>query len=97
MLRLIGYVILTVIVLSILRAVIGIVGKMFSSYALGDKSSPNRSGRPRSSQVPSGGVLHKDPSCGTYISESLALKHSSGGETLYFCSEDCRRKYLTGA
>jgi len=40
-----------------------------------------------------GGDLVQDPYCLTYIPEKDAYKVSSGGETLYFCSETCFKNY----
>jgi len=40
-----------------------------------------------------GGVLHKDPVCGTYVSSDSGVALSAGGQTLYFCSAECRDKY----
>jgi len=36
------------------------------------------------------GHLVKDPVCGTYIPETTALRAAN----LFFCSEECRGKYL---
>ena len=38
--------------------------------------------------------LVRDPVCGMHIAEGLALSVQQGGETLYFCSAECRDKYL---
>lgn len=35
----------------------------------------------------------KDPVCGTYVDQGLALPLHSGEETLFFCSEECREAY----
>jgi YHS domain-containing protein len=43
--------------------------------------------------VPSGGELKKDPVCGTYVSATAGLSAKVGGEMVYFCSDDCRRRY----
>jgi YHS domain-containing protein len=40
-----------------------------------------------------GGVLMKDPVCGTYVAASTGITRKAHGETLYFCSEECRNKY----
>ena len=40
-----------------------------------------------------GGTLKKDPVCGTYVAASTGITRQSHGETLYFCSEECRDKY----
>lgn len=37
--------------------------------------------------------MKKDPICGTYIPENQALKYKDGGETYYFCSEECKSKF----
>jgi len=38
--------------------------------------------------------LVRDPVCGMHIVPSLALALKQGGETLHFCSTECRDKYL---
>lgn len=40
--------------------------------------------------------LVKDPVCGTYVVREKALTASAGGETIWFCSEDCRQRWLDG-
>ena len=40
--------------------------------------------------------LVRDPVCGIHLSEALALPLQQGRETIYFCSADCRQKYLEG-
>jgi YHS domain-containing protein len=37
--------------------------------------------------------MKKDPICGTYIPENQAIKYKAGGETHYFCSEECQKKF----
>ncbi len=42
----------------------------------------------------------KDPVCGMYMDSRLAVRLENRNETLYFCSENCKTKYLdvsTGA
>ena len=43
--------------------------------------------------VPAGGELKKDPVCGTYVSAAASLSEKVGGEMVYFCSDDCRKRY----
>ena len=38
--------------------------------------------------------LQRDPVCGTFVSPSTALAHSTGASTVYFCSDRCRDEYL---
>ena len=37
--------------------------------------------------------LVRDPNCGTFVSPSRAPAMRTGSETLYFCSEKCRREW----
>jgi YHS domain-containing protein len=42
------------------------------------------------------GVLVQDPVCGTFVDRSRALAATDRtGQTLYFCSEACRRKVVS--
>ena len=47
--------------------------------------------------VPSDAVSRKlvrDPVCGMHLAEGLAIAERSGGEPVYFCSEECRNKFI---
>ncbi len=37
--------------------------------------------------------LVRDPNCGTFVSPARASVIRTAGETLYFCSENCRREW----
>lgn len=93
MLRFLGLLLAFIFVVPILRMVLGAVGRIFTNFALGSKpQSPQRAPGSRP-PAPSGGTLHKDPVCGTYVSDSVAVKLNAGGETHYFCSPACRDKF----
>jgi YHS domain-containing protein len=40
------------------------------------------------------GRAHKDPQCGTYVAEELAIKASVAGKSYYFCSPECRDRFF---
>ena len=47
--------------------------------------------------VPSDAVSRKlvrDPVCGIHVAEGLAIAERSGGAPVYFCSEECRNKFI---
>ncbi len=47
-------------------------------------------------EAPGGGPsaeLKKDPVCGTYVAAGASVTSVVGGQTMYFCSEECRSKY----
>ena len=41
--------------------------------------------------------MAKDPICGISVDEATALHAERDGETFYFCSEHCQKKFLTQA
>lgn len=90
MLRALAYLIASVLVISVVRSVIGIILKGFSD--LFNPAPPSQKG-PRPPSVPAGGELKKDPVCGTFISTATAIQKRVGGETYYFCSAECRDKF----
>jgi YHS domain-containing protein len=68
-----------------------LVGKMVSGNSAGPQSHVD---------VPSSAVnqkLVRDPVCGMHVAEGLALRLPQGGETVHFCSAECRDKYLNGS
>ncbi len=54
----------------------------------GDRSGSSSNPSPRT-----GGDLHKDPVCGTYVSESTAYRRQTGRDTFFYCSEACKEKH----
>ena len=91
MFRVIFYLLITIVLISVLRGVIGIIAKGF-----GELISPRTDAAPQASgkQVPLTGELKKDPACGTYIAAATSIQEKVGGETVYFCSKQCRDKYV---
>ena len=94
MFRAILYLIASVLIISLLRSVIGVILKGFSDLFHPADSAERQPG-PRP-VVPSGGELKKDPVCGTFISASTAIQKKVRGETYYFCSAACRDQFKSG-
>ena len=90
MLRAIAYLIASVLVISVVRSIIGIVLKGFAD--LFHPAAPPQKG-PRAPVVAAGGELKRDPVCGTFISTATAIQKRVGGEAYYFCSAECRDKF----
>ena len=51
---------------------------------------PSDSRRP---PVVASAELKKDPVCGTYVSPGACVTGTVNGETIYFCSPECRDRY----
>src|SRR5579884_1259655 len=94
MFRAVLYLLIVIFLISIVRAFVGIIMKGLSDMTGSSRqqSTPNRSGEP--ARVPLSGELKKDPVCGTYTSMATSVKQVVGGQTFYFCSAQCRDKYV---
>src|SRR5579871_2466660 len=92
MFRVILWLIGIVVMISVLRGIVGIILK-----GIGDLLNPpprQQAHERQANQVPLSGELKKDPACGTYIAAATSLKETVEGETFYFCSKQCRDKYV---
>ena len=74
------------LILSIAKSFLRGIGAAFRPVP---RSSP-RSGPP---PVQVGGELKKDPVCGTYVSTASSITRVVNGQPVYFCSEECSRKF----
>jgi YHS domain-containing protein len=57
--------------------------------------SATRSEKPND-MVPVDDVMVKDPFCQTYIPKRDGIRQTIDGKTVFFCSTQCRDKYLDG-
>jgi len=55
----------------------------------------SKANQPKSSPTASSNEMVKDPVCGMYMDARLAIRLESKREDFYFCSEDCKKKYLS--
>jgi YHS domain-containing protein len=75
-------IVLPIILFLILRSVLRTL------FAGGGVSTPEQP------KVPAAGELRKDPVCGTYVSAAGSPREQVGREVMYFCSEECRGKFV---
>lgn len=94
MFRLLFDLLLTVVVLTVLKSIIGIVLKGVGEAMKPGSSAPAGAPPRPPNQVPLTGELKKDPVCGTYIATATSIKENVGGQTYHFCSQQCRDKYV---
>jgi YHS domain-containing protein len=74
--------------------VLWILRNLFNSIFAAPRRGPVASKPIRPApNVPAGGELKKDPVCGTYVSVNASITKRVNGETLHFCSADCRDKF----
>jgi len=48
---------------------------------------------PAQRRSPATRALHRDPVCGTHVSEDISHRLEVEGQTLHFCSPECRERY----
>ncbi len=92
MFRVIFWLLGLVVIISLLRGVIGIILKGLGEFV--NPRANQQGGQRPQNQVPLSGELKKDPACGTYIAAATSIHENLGGETFYFCSKQCRDKYV---
>jgi YHS domain-containing protein len=54
----------------------------------------NKVRRTHRSQNRPSGVMVKDDICNTYLPKDDAIKETSEGKEYYFCSQECRKKFV---
>jgi YHS domain-containing protein len=94
--RAILYLIASVLIISVLKAVIGIVSRALGDFVAprqGNESTAGYGQQPRKPAVPVSEALQKDPVCGAFVAPSTAVTKTSGGMVHYFCSSECRDKF----
>jgi len=89
MVRAVFYIFLALILISLLRSILGIVGKGFASLFNPDSDSRASAG----SEPRKAGELKRDPVCGTYVSTATSVKKTVDGQVVHFCSAGCSEKY----
>lgn len=83
MFRILFFLILAILLISVLRGVLGFVASLFTNATVG----PERRAAPQQE------ALKKDPVCGTFVAPSAAVRLEKGGQTYFFCSAACRDKF----
>ena len=93
MIRTVLFLLISVLLLTFLRYVIGAIMRGFSDML--QPKGPGR-GAPSTNRAETAGELKKDPVCGTYVAVGASVSKTVRGEIIYFCSEACRNKYREG-
>ena len=78
--------------LLVLSLLIYLAYRLFKNWVLPGQSSTGTPEQEGSIVVDD--VMVKDPFCETYFPKRNGVKKVIGGQTHYFCSTECRAKYL---
>jgi len=85
--------IITILVALVARAIFASVMKSFGAAASNAFQQQQAPSPAQPKETPRAGELHKDPVCGTYVSESTSFRRQLSGKTVYYCSDVCRQKH----
>ena len=78
------FLLLFLLAMLVLRAVWRLLGGIIDGAGGSRRGVPERGAR-----------MVRDPICGTFVVQSRALSASARGETAWFCSDACRRRWQT--
>jgi YHS domain-containing protein len=95
---------ITLLAAMVARSVISSIMKGLSNatsnaFQQQGQSSPNQQyssnpqSKPDAGGPKTGNELHKDPVCGTYVSEATGFRRQASGQTFYYCSQACKDKH----
>jgi YHS domain-containing protein len=76
-------------ILILATIVIWLLRQLLALFA-GSKKKSGRKSTPDSAA----NYMVKDPVCGMYMDSRLAVRLENGRETTYFCSEECKNRFL---
>jgi hypothetical protein len=83
-------VIYAVLAFLLVRALWRLLSGIVDGASLGTGRRAGRPGRLRPSEK-----MARDPVCGTFVLPSRAVTSGSGESIRYFCSDDCRRRFVS--
>jgi YHS domain-containing protein len=89
--------VITLIIVLAGRAILtNFVRSLSGNLGAPSKQAANQAKPTSAPEVPTG-ELHRDPVCGTYVAETSRYQRQIGGQTVFYCSEDCRTKHAMAA
>ncbi len=94
MLRYILGIVISLVALTFVRAVWGIIQKAVVDEvksAVGD-DAPQPAKDPKSKPATADTTLRKCATCATYKPESTMIRYGSGPKSVFFCSAECEKK-----
>ncbi|MFN0100488.1 MAG: hypothetical protein ACKV2U_00195 [Bryobacteraceae bacterium] len=93
MLRYIIGIVISLIALTFVRAVWGIIQKAVVDEVKSSVGDDTPSPTSKTKSTPAADTtLRKCVTCGTYKPESAMLRYGAGDKSMYFCSADCEKK-----
>jgi YHS domain-containing protein len=86
---------LLLVFLAIKSLISWVMRLVVSTMQMNAAATPSQNAR-QDGSLQSAGELYKDPVCGTFVPPS-SLQSTASGKTVYFCSQECRDRYLVSS
>ena len=93
MVRAIIFALLSVLAITFLRGIIGLVTRGMAEALRGNGAAGQPSATRQPDPATFGGDLVKDPVCGTFVSVKSPFTKSTGGNVHHFCSQACLDRF----
>ncbi len=74
--------------------IIAVVLFILYKLLINDRRKQQDSRLKENEKLAASGIMVKDPVCGTYVDKKSDVRVKNKDEVHYFCSYDCRDKYL---
>lgn len=71
-----------------------LAGFILYKLIMGDHKKKSLNKEKRTQDLIDSGEMVKDPVCGTYVSTETDIRAKDEDQTYYFCSYECRDKFL---
>ena len=88
MVKVVVYLFLAIIIITVLRSVLGVIGQALRALVGPETPARGAGGKPLAADE-----LKRDPVCGTYVAAASSVKRTIQGRVVHFCSEACCQKY----
>ena len=91
MIRAVLYALISIVAITFIRMVVGIITRGFSDMMKEEGAARNTASTSgKGTDVPKAGVLKACATCGTYVVASQAVVATVKGEPAYYCSAKCK-------
>jgi YHS domain-containing protein len=86
--------IITITLLLMARAIISSILQSFTKAGSANSFNTRKTDGFRPEEHASTkGILHRDPVCGTFVSETTPFRREADGSQFYYCSQACRESH----
>ncbi len=83
--------------IAVVLIVVGLARSILSSIVKGVGTAARNVPPAPSAASSSAGTLHRDPVCGTFVSDSTSFQNRVGSQLFFYCSAACKASHQPGS